>query len=149
MVQIKAVYRAAIVSLEDIYDLRHAVLREGKPYESARFEVDVYPDTLHFAAKTNSGMVAGCASVATSKWEQLPAWRLRGMATHPEHQHKGVGTLLLTFIESKLQKEPAKVMWCNAREIAFSFYQKNGWQYASDVFEVPGIGPHRKMIRYL
>ena len=44
----KVVLRRA--SLEEILALRHAVLRPGLPLESAAFEGDDAPDTLHFGA---------------------------------------------------------------------------------------------------
>ena len=143
-------YTAGNAGLDEIFNLRHKVLRQGKPLESARFEVDEKPATRHFAVRDEQDKVVVCITAAQSSWENEPAWQLRGMATDPEYQGKGLGRLLLEFLEKELSADSfANMMWCNARKTAFVFYEKCGWEYASDEFEVPGIGPHKKMKKSL
>src|SRR5688572_11104957 len=90
--------RAARV--EEIIDLRHAVLREGMPLEAAVFEGDDAPDTRHYGAfvRDRRGAV-GCATLHLNEWEAEPAWQLRGMATAPEYRGRGVGRMLLEYME--------------------------------------------------
>lgn len=143
-------YTAINAELKQIFNLRHAVLREGKPLESAHFPADDIPETRHFAVISQTDNVVGCITAVQSEWNQSPAWQLRGMATHPEYRNKGIGRKLMRFVEQELAKDSySDVLWCNARESAFEFYIKNGWRFESQIFEVPGIGPHKKMAKFL
>ncbi len=137
-------------SLAEIFPLRHAVLRPGLPAASAAFEGDDEPATRHFAACAADGALAGCASFMRRPWRGEPAWQLRGMATHPERTRHGVGTTLLAAAEALLRAEgDVRLLWCNARLAAVPFYQRVGWEVASAVFDIPGVGPHHAMTRRL
>lgn len=143
-------YGFRIASRDEILGVRHAVLRPGKPLESAYFDCDVHPDTFHVAAESSEGIIIGCATFAKSIWENQYALQLRGMAVIPAFQGKGVGKLLLDFATQYIREHHiAALVWCNARASAFPFYTKNGWEFASDLFDIPGIGPHKKMILFL
>jgi hypothetical protein len=41
------------------------------------------------------------------------------------------------------------LLWCNARTGALSFYEQFGWSISSDEFDIPTVGPHRRMLRTL
>ncbi len=139
-----------LATRDEILKLRHAVLRPGKPLETAYFDCDASEKTLHFGVFTQKGDAIVCATITPSFWEDKPSWQLRGMATHPDYSRRGLGKALLELIENELkEKSAANHLWCNARESAFDFYQKSGWVFASEFFDIPGIGPHKKMIRIL
>ncbi len=70
------------------------------------------------------------------------AWRVRGMATAPHARGRGVGTLVLEALLRHATTHGARRIWCNARTPARSFYERAGLNVVSDVFEIPGIGPH-------
>jgi len=72
-------------------------------------------------------------------------YRLRGMATHPEWRGRGIGSQLLTAAMAYLTERYADYLWCNARRVAYDFYLHLGFDFVSDEFEIPGIGPHRVM----
>jgi GNAT superfamily N-acetyltransferase len=140
----KVVLRRA--SLEEILALRHAVLRPGLPRESAAFEGDGAPDTLHFGAFDGS-VAVGCLSFMRQD-RGGPAHQLRGMATAPGARGTGVGRMLLAFAETALIAETGiRGLWCNARVESIGFYERVGWTAVSEVFDVPGVGPHRVMVR--
>ena len=84
----EVVVRAA--RFEEIVDLRHAVLRQGLPREEAIFPGDDAPTSRHCGAFVGDAAV-GCATFHASRWEDEPAWQLRGMATLPEFRGKGIG----------------------------------------------------------
>ncbi|MCC5925788.1 MAG: GNAT family N-acetyltransferase [Bacteroidetes bacterium] len=77
----------------------------------------------------------------------LNAWQLRGMATATEVQGRGLGTILIQYaLNDASSIGYSSYFWCNARLKAVPFYEKNGWKCISEEFDVPGIGPHFRMI---
>lgn len=130
----------AEADVEDIRPLRHRVLREGRPLEDAIWAGD--DQARHFLLRW-AGTVVAVATVMERQSPGEPArLQLRGMAVGPEHQGKGLGAQLL----SGLQGAVGEPLWCNARESAVPFYNKQGWRVFGDEFDIEGIGPHRHMI---
>ncbi|AMV33434.1 Acetyltransferase (GNAT) family protein [Pirellula sp. SH-Sr6A] len=140
----------------ELWDLRFAVLREplgGNP-ASARFVGDDLATTQHFTAWHEDRMV-GCASLMLSTTlipPDLPPhsgvwYQLRGMAVSDAVQGSGVGRTLLQAIDAWSAPNPAIRLWCNAREEAIDFYRKNGWQEIGEIFSIPNVGPHLRMVR--
>lgn len=133
---------------EEILPLRHRILRTGMPLESAIFPEDRDADTIHYGAFLNDECVV-CLTLIKSTWDKKPAWQLRGMATAKEHQGEGFGGQLIRFAEADVKSvQGPTLLWCNARLAAVPFYERNGWEIASEMFEVPIFGPHHKMIRF-
>lgn len=141
--------RVQPVPLAGILALRHAVLRPGRPPETARFDGDDDADTVHLAAVLDgSGEVIGCATLMRRPFAGEPAWQLRGMATRADLVRRGVGTAVLRAAEALAgARGGAPLLWCNARLAAVPFYARAGWEVVSDAFDIPGIGPHRVMVR--
>jgi GNAT superfamily N-acetyltransferase len=139
------------VSVDAILDLRHRILRAGLPKESARFPGDEIPSTWHLAvfnSPANDALPISCASFMLNTYEAQPAWQLRGMASDHAHQGKGIGGELLRCGETLIAADSnVHLFWCNARVPAIPFYEKHGWQVASDEFDIPTAGPHRKMVK--
>ncbi len=135
--------QVAQVDLSAVLPLRHAVLRPGRPLADAAFDGDEAPGTTHHAA-TLGGEVVAVASVMRADCP-APAragrWQLRGMAVEPSLHRTGVGQALLRHVHASV----AAPMWCNARAGAVPFYAANGWRAVLPAFDVPGIGPHRRM----
>ncbi|MBA3686395.1 MAG: GNAT family N-acetyltransferase [Planctomycetes bacterium] len=135
----------ATVPVAFILPLRHAVLRPGLPAESARFGIDDLPATVHLAGMLGQQVVC-CATFTPMPYAERPACQLRGMATAPEHRGRGFGASVLRAGERICLAEAATVLlWCNARIGAVPFYQGQGWQIASAVFDIAGVGPHHVM----
>lgn len=140
--------------VEEILDLRHRILRPGLPIETASFPGDEELFSQHFGAwyeNNGSKVVIGCATVMLNEYEGRTAWQLRGMATDDAYRGLGVGRKVLAFTEIVVRDclQQVDLMWCNAREVAISFYEKNGWHCTSDLFDIPTAGPHRKMVKVL
>jgi len=70
-------------------------------------------------------------------------YRIRGMATLPEFRNLGIGTAMLNEGLLILKGKKAKRIWCNARETAFAFYEKSDFLMLGEIFDLPGIGPHK------
>lgn len=140
------IYRRA--SLEEIVDLRHAVLRAGLPREAAVFAGDEAEASRHFGA-FDGATVVGCATLHANSWEGEPAWQLRGMASDPGYRGRGVGRGLLRFLEGDIADAGMRLLWCNARVPAAGFYEAMGWSVRSDAFDIPTAGPHYRMVKRL
>jgi GNAT superfamily N-acetyltransferase len=76
-------------------------------------------------------------------------YQLRGMAVLETMQGKGVGKKLLKRAEQLLKEKDIKVIWFNARIAAVPFYEKMGYEVVSDLFVIPNVGDHFKMIKIL
>lgn len=133
----------------EIIDLRWRILRAGLERETAFFEGDNEPTTIHFVADRD-GKIVGCATILQRPWQDGLAWQLRGMAVEQGLQRGGVGRLLLEQVERTVRQAPYSLqLWCNARTPATPFYQKLGWQIVGPEFVIPTAGPHFKMAKLL
>lgn len=134
-------WRIAVCDVAVIRGLRHEVLRPGLPPDTAVFEGDDEPTTLHWAAWAD-GQVIGCVTVVRRDSPEGRPWQLRGMATAAAWRGRGVGAALLRAVHRRMTGQP---LWCNARREAVGFYQRHGWRCVSEEFDVPTVGPHRRM----
>ena len=135
--------------LDEIFALRHAVLRPRRPLVTACFEGDDEETTVHVGAFAGDRLV-GCATVMRRPLDGEEALQLRGMATAPDRMGRGIGRAVLQFVEEDIARAAAvRVFWCNARTSASGFYAGAGWMLVSSVVDVPDVGPHVRMVRRL
>jgi GNAT superfamily N-acetyltransferase len=130
----------------DTLALRSSVLREGADTELCRFDGD--DDELSFHLGYFKDDILVCiASFQQQGREGFSgtAYQLRGMATLPAYQGTGIGNQLVNFSIVYLRGLKANYLWCNARKAAFRFYTGLGFEFISEEFEIPGIGPHKAM----
>ena len=142
-------HRALIrpVAAGDIRPLRQRVLRPEQPFESTLYPGDDLPGTVHLGAFDGEVLV-GIASLYREPREgEDDGWRLRGMATIPEVRGRGLGAALLDACLEHAAAAGGAEVWCNARVPAIGFYERAGFEVASDRFDVAGIGPHVVMTR--
>lgn len=140
-------YRRAEIG--EIIQLRHDVLIIGTNRTSPNFDGDQDPSTFHFGAFANQTNLC-CLSMMRSDVQQQPAYQLRGMATYPDVQGKGVGKRLLQFAEDTVFKETGiNYCWCNARCGIEGFYSKQGWDVISEPFMIEGVCMHVKMEKWI
>jgi predicted GNAT family N-acyltransferase len=139
------VVRAA--TLDEVLPLRHAELRPGLARDAARFPGDEAAETLHVAAVSATGEVVGCATLVAASLDGRRTFQLRGMATRADRVRHGIGTAVLRTALAVLHAREGPVpVWCNARVGAVGFYARLGWRTVSAEFDVPGVGPHRRMV---
>jgi len=137
-------YRTA--ALEEILPLREAVIIAGTG-RAPEFRGDRDATTFHFGAFADGANVC-CGTFMLNEWFGEPAYQLRGMATAPALRGKGIGAAMLDAAERHIATHtPVRQLWCSARTGAVAFYQKCGWSVVSDVYDVPNVGPHRKMCK--
>lgn len=139
--------KTQLIEAEQTYPLRQKVLRPGKPLESCYFPEDQNPLGFHVGA-FHQELLVGIASFhpeANPLFHAKNMFRLRGMAADSSLQNSGIGKKLLLFAFQELQKRNCDLLWCNARQIAYPFYEKLGFKYNSEEFDIPGVGPHKIM----
>jgi GNAT superfamily N-acetyltransferase len=142
--------RTAVTSLDDIFELRHAVLRTGLPVETAKYPEDAQPDTFHLAAWDGEGRVVGCVtffpdSALPESWQEggeANAYRFRGMGTAPDVRGRGYGAALLAAGIEEAAARGAEVVWCNGRVSARGFYERAGFTAVGEEFVLEPSGPH-------
>ena len=143
-------YQIKEISWQETIDLRHRVLVPHKLKEDCFLPNDDAASSMHLGLFIGDTLAAIC----TFHEEPLPGspdtatksvCRLRQMAVEFGLQHLGLGAIILNAGLKMLQEKGVKRVWCHARWRAFSFYQRVGFEYISDLFEIPMIGPHKTM----
>jgi len=153
------------VNAEVVQPLRTRVLRPGwLSGETLTFEADEATSTYHFGLVDSEESGDGSV-VAVLTWLRQSApsevreaaslqpdevtYRLRGMAVAEEWRGQGLGARLLesSLVRLGLKAPACEIGWCNARESAVTFYEKQGFEVVGERFEIEGIGPHRAMWR--
>ena len=137
------------VAAKEIRPLRNLVLRPNLPIETTFYDLDDNKGTFHLASIMDNTII----SIGTFYPEnnvQLQtknAYRLRGMATHPNYRRKSAATKLMEKSFVLLKEKKCDILWCNARLIAVEFYKSLGFKIIGEIFDIPSIGPHYKMYK--
>lgn len=131
------------------HGLRRLVLRDAEPDADVNYPEDQLPGAFHLAARDGAGEVVGVSTWAPSATVRRPgavAWRLRGMATAPAVQGRGVGAAMLEAAVTRLRAAGVDVVWADGRDTALGFYQRHGWQVEGDGYVTgPGL-PHHTVV---
>ena len=140
-----------LVDVEKIRALRSLVLRPGQPLDSTNYERDNEKLTLHYANITNKEVLSIATFYPESMIEvkALNAYRLRGMATHPNYMRKGLARSLMLKAIQDIQNLGGDLIWCKARLVAIDFYRSIGFLKIGPIYEIEGIGPHYTMYKKL
>jgi GNAT superfamily N-acetyltransferase len=147
------------VGRDEILPVRHAVLRPNLPIETAMYAEDSHPEIFHLAGRDDAGAVIACVTFfpeslagppdSLAGTAGRPGWRLRGMATLPEHRNRGLGGRLLEAGVAEVRRRGAGLVWCNGRSGATAFYLRHGFMTRGEEFEIAPIGPHYVFVRDL
>jgi len=134
-------------------DLRTRILRPGQDIKLCIFPEDILPTTFHLGIYHNNKIVCNGTFMRNSHPDfsiTTNPYRLRGMATDTAYQGKNLGSLLLQKAELILKHSyQCDFLWFNAREKAFHFYQKNNFKFHREMFDIPQVGPHKVMYKWL
>ncbi len=144
-------YSVKTISAKQAHDIRHPVLRKGKPREACMFAEDNMGTTLHiglFANEQHIGTVTLIENLRPGFHETIQ-YQLRGMAVLEDFRSKGLGKLMVDEGERMLKERGAQRIWLNARIKALNFYRRLGYEICSKEFEVPIFGPHFQMTKLL
>ena len=141
------------VSVEDIYELRFAVLRSDTPSDNVHFAQDGDPETRHLAVRDERRTV-----IAASTWSPAPfpdrpdepALQLRGMAVSADHRGRGLGAAMIAAGLDLARRRGAVLVWANARDSALEFYLANGFAVVGDGFRTTDTDlPHHRIVQQL
>ena len=152
----KTDFHVRAISAEETRSVRHVVLWPHKPnVESCVIDVDTDDHAHHVGAFDDQGKLVGVCSLYRQKSERFPevissdihAVRLRVMGVLDEVRGKGAGAAMVDYACRWVASQGAEVLWCDAREVAFGFYQRMGFEFVSNFYHVEDIGPHRMMAR--
>jgi len=134
------------ISEKEVLPLRSLVLRNGKSFEHCIFQGDEAYDTFHLGFELDGTIRSVATFMRNDFFEgEGEGYQLRGMATHPDYNGKGLGKALVEFAIEYLKEYKTAYLWCNARSTASGFYKKLGFTTESPEFDIPGIGFHYEM----
>ncbi len=139
------------ITAKKAYEVRHPVLREGKPIDSCHFDGDDLPTTFHLGYFINEQLV-GVVSLLENAHAEFTAqnpFQLRGMAVLTNFQKRGIGDALVKKAEEMIHARGGTAIWMNAREIAVRFYEKLDYEKFGIPFTIPKIGLHFIMVKTL
>jgi len=154
----ESVFHVRAIEHHETQVLRHRILW---PHKAASHEctidIDQAAHAHHVGAFNPQGHHVGVCSLFAQRSERYPSvlpldesvYRLRVMGTLPEVRGQGAGAAIIEYACDWCRKEGASWLWCDAREVAFDFYEKVGFSFVSEPYEVAQIGPHRMMARKL
>lgn len=135
----------------ETYPLRHLVLRRGQSFSAVQWPGDEVEGAFHvgyFEADRLISIVSFIPEEAP-EFDEPRAVRLRGMATHPEFRYKGAAREIVLYGLERLRQQQVLLVWCHARTPVVPFYFNLGFAMKGEEFEVPEIGPHVLMYRWL
>ena len=132
------------------YEVRHPVLRKGKPVESSRFENDDHPESIHLCAKKKD-IIIGVLSALPNNCPDFPlkkSYQLRGIAINHKFQRMGIGSLLVQKVEQQIRlNKSIEYIWLNARVNTKNFYLNLEYLPVGKVFNIKDIGMHQRYIK--
>jgi GNAT superfamily N-acetyltransferase len=136
------------LAAEETHPLRLTVLRGDTPSRSVTFAEDHLPGTFHLGVRDGDVLVAISTWIPRPHHDE-PGVQLRGMATAPDLQGRGVGALLL---EAGCLRAGtiAPLVWARARDTALPFYLRHGFVVEGDGFiDEHTAKPHHLITRRL
>ncbi len=136
------------ITTEQTIAVRHPVLRAGRPREDCYFPGDDLSTTVHFGVFVKNKL-AGIATFLEQNNLNFDGehMQLRGMAVLDQFKGKGYGKQLLKAGEQLAYQKQKQYLWCNARIVAKSFYENQGFKTFGDSFEIPLVGTHFVMYK--
>ena len=119
------------ISWQQTIPLRHTVLWPNKAPEFCHIDGDA--NAWHFGAFIDGELIA-VASIYPAASGVDRSMRLRKFAIDESFQRKGIGSKMLNEIFAVMTANKLSSLWCDARESAIHFYEKNGMVKTGDRF---------------
>ena len=118
------------------YALRYKILREPWGHPKGTEKDDYEPISHHFmAVDEKAGDVLGVIKF----FEKSPGvGQISHLAVATEHQHKGVGRLLISKVEEYARGHGFKTMGAMARVTATAYFEKYGYRISG--LPIPHLG---------
>jgi predicted GNAT family N-acyltransferase len=128
------------------YQLRWEILRKpwGQPKGS---EVTAEEDScIHAMVLADSGEITG---VARLQFNSSTTAQVRFVAVSQEAQGKGVGKMLMEYLENIAREKGAEEVVLDARENAVPFYKRINYQITEKTYLLFGEIQHYRMVKKL
>lgn len=141
-------HEVRLINPEETYRLRQLVLRPMLTVDQVGAAHDTAEGSFHVGAINKDGQAIAIMTVMRDCVPNTDrvVWRIRGMASDPDARGTGCGGAALEFGMAHAWEQHRETIWCNARKVAYGFYERYGFELVSDEFDIPGIGPHKVMI---
>ena len=128
---------------EQYYDLRFKVLREPwGQLKGSEVLTDEGQADHAMVVDDETNKIVGVARMQTNTPTQ---GQVRCVAVSPEVQGRGVGKLLMNYLENVAQQKGMNEIILDARENAVKFYLSIGYEIIGDSYLLFGVIPHFKM----
>lgn len=142
--------RIVEVEAAETYDLRRAVLRQGRPDVVIALPEDLQPATLHLAAVDADGRIIGVVTAFPEPCAWRPgrrAWHFRQMAVTAPLQGQGVGRELMAALLDHARAAGVEVLWAQGRDAAIGFYTRIGFEICGNGY-IHGVSqlPHHDVV---
>lgn len=131
---------------EQYYDLRFKVLREPWGQLKGSEVLTDEDQAAHAMVVDDDNKIIGVARMQTNSPTQ---GQVRCVAVLPEVQGRGVGKLLMHYLENIAQQNGINEIILDARENAINFYLSIGYEIIGDSHLLFGVIPHVKMRKKL
>lgn len=151
-------FQVRSIESKETQPVRHRVLWPHLPsVESCTIDEDQEAHAHHVGAFDDHGKLVGVCSLFQQNSIRFPhafqkgisLYRLRTMGTLEEVRGHGAAALIVEYVCRWCSEQGAEYVWCDAREVAYGFYEHMGFEYISEEFTIENIGPHRMMARSL
>lgn len=129
---------------QQMLDLRNSVLRKPLGLEFDPLELEKESHDILIGAFEEDDILGCCMLIE----ENPTTLRLRQMAVYNQIQGKGIGRAMMNFAENLARDRGYKTLNMHARKNAIGFYEKMGYQVASEEFTEVTI-PHVVMEKKL
>jgi N-acetylglutamate synthase-like GNAT family acetyltransferase len=132
--------------LEAIIDLRDKILRQpwSQPRETATDELE--GTSVNAFIANEKGQVIACGRLQENA---AKVGQIRYMAVDSAYQGKGLGKLIVQFLEKKAGEKNLIKLELQARENAVDFYKANQYTIKEKSFLLWGIIQHYLMEKFL
>jgi predicted GNAT family N-acyltransferase len=128
--------------LNSILQLRYTILRApwSQPIETATDDLE--QSSINVFIEDASGEVIACGRLQEN---ENKVGQIRFMAVHEAYQGKGLGRLIVDFLEDKGRGLNLKTIELQARENAVDFYERSGYAIKQKSFLLWGQIQHYLM----
>ena len=126
------------------YDLRWRLLRKpwNQPKGSEKDELE--DKSIHVMVCKEDRIPVGVGRAHFNSPEEA---QIRYMAVEEKWHGKGIGKMVLFYLEEKIRERGAKFIVLNARDLAIKFYEKYGYKIVKEAHVLFDAIPHYKMMK--
>ena len=132
--------------IEAYYKIRFEVLRKpwGQDINTTRDEWE--DNSLHVLMIDDA---ENAIATGRLQFNSDSEGQIRSMAVVESHRGKGLGSIVLKFLEEKAKEKKLTMIVLDARDLAVKFYEKNGYKVEGNSYTLFEVIPHFRMSKDL